>query len=150
MRTLHLSLGLLLLAAQAAIAPQLQGQDLPGPQPSSSEVVGISYILPGGGPTITAYAATEIGSEVAAYYDAYVEAYLNAGTQTVSYGSAGFQAVGLRQTIESVVELHSVEMLGVELQHLRGRKLFGIERPAPVLVVPTGSSDMDGSRLHTA
>src|SRR5271157_4060486 len=80
---------LLLLTAQASVAPELQAQQPPGaPYPSTFEVVGTSYILPGNGSTITAYASTELGGDVQAYYDAEVDATLTEGGATVSSGTA--------------------------------------------------------------
>ncbi len=66
MRTLELALGVLFIAA-VAVAPGIQAQS--PPTPSSDEVIGFSYIVPGTGPTVTAYAGTEMGTDVAAYYD---------------------------------------------------------------------------------
>ena len=90
MDTLRVAACLLLLAAQAGVAPELQAQQgPPGPGPSSMQVVGFSYIQPPNGGTIVAYAATDMGADVAAYYDAEVDAYLTQSNQLVADGSAG-------------------------------------------------------------
>jgi len=83
MNTLRFSLCLLLLA-QAAVAPELQAQQEPPgtPTPSCDEVLVFSYIGPGAGSGITTYSATEMGANVAAYYDAEVDGFLYQGTGT--------------------------------------------------------------------
>src|ERR1017187_1587646 len=98
MNTLRFSMFLLLLTAQAAVAPELEAQQGPpgAPPPSALEVVGTSYILPGGGSTITAYAATEIGSDLEVSYVARVEGNLTmGGTLVYSAANEGSPAQGI-------------------------------------------------------
>jgi len=85
---------LLLLTAESGVVTDSQAQTQPpgAPSPSSSEVVGTSYILPtiGSGSTITAYASTEIGSDLQPYYEPGVDATLTqAGGSPISGTPAG-------------------------------------------------------------
>lgn len=49
--------------------------------------------------------------------------------------------------IEAVIELDSVKVLNVKVQHLFGRKFFGVKEAEPVFVVPTGCTYMNPA-LH--
>src|SRR5271157_4548759 len=87
MNTLRFLFCLLLLLAQAAIAPQMQAQsgDCPEGQtcePSDYEVIGVSIIFTPLDMPISTYSATLLGSAVAAFY--------NAGGQTSLYGGASY------------------------------------------------------------
>ena len=52
--------------------------------------------------------------------------------------------VSERQAVERIVQLDRVEMLRVELQHLRSGQLFRVKGTAPVFVVPAGCADVNG------
>ncbi len=98
MDTFRISLCLLLLAAEAALAPGTQAQDGPPDQePSGNQVVGISYIYPPNGGTILAYASTEIGGDAAAYYNVSVDATISgpSGSASGSQGPTSGEAEGL-------------------------------------------------------
>jgi hypothetical protein len=87
MNTLRFLFCLLLLLAQAAVAPQMQAQsgDCPEGQtcePSDYEVIGVSIIFTPLDTPISTYSATLLGSAVAAFY--------NAGGQTSLYGGASY------------------------------------------------------------
>src|SRR5215470_3229543 len=51
------------------------------------------------------------------------------------------ECFGRRQTVEAVVQLYSVEVSNVVVQHLTGRQFRGVERTLPVLVVKPGGTD---------
>src|SRR5690242_17531188 len=53
------------------------------------------------------------------------------------------------QFVEAVIELHRIEVGKIKLEHFRGRELLGIERPAPVVVVPAGSANVDSGHITT-
>lgn len=64
------------------------GQPPGSPSPYADEVLVFSYIGPGAGFGITTYSATEMGADVAAYYDAEVYGYLYQGTTLLELGNA--------------------------------------------------------------
>ena len=89
MNALRLSFLLLLLAAQAAVAPQIQAQVGQPSQPDSYSVVCFSFIFPPSGTQIRAYAYTEMAVNVAAYYDAEVDAQLSTPSQSYPPATSG-------------------------------------------------------------
>jgi hypothetical protein len=84
MHTLRLFFCLLLLAVQAAIAPQVDAQGVPIPAADENSVVGFSFIAPVANGQLTVYSVTEMDVNVAGYYDAYVEAQVQGATQQPS------------------------------------------------------------------
>jgi hypothetical protein len=68
---------------------------------SANEVVGVTEILTPYSSTIEAYSATELGANVSAYYDGYVEGYLyqNATLVAVGYGGQGAVASGYLEVV---------------------------------------------------
>ena len=57
-----------------------------------------------------------------------------------------FERRELRKMIMGRIDLNCVEVFGIERKHFLRRQFFGIERPKPVFVIPTGGPDMDPSR----
>src|SRR5690348_12261621 len=49
------------------------------------------------------------------------------------------------KAIEAVIDLHRVEPFEIETQHFRRRHFGGIKRSDPMLVVPSGGTDVNGS-----
>jgi len=96
MNTLRLSFCLLLLLAQAAVAPSVQAQSDDCPdnetcQPSDNEVIGVSIILTPLGTPVSTYSATILGATVAAYYDAggIAELYGGVSNAFITWGDLG-------------------------------------------------------------
>ena len=48
-----------------------------------------------------------------------------------------------RQVIETIVDFHGIEMIGVERKHLPIRQATRIKPTKPVFVIPTRSTDID-------
>ena len=102
MRNLYaISILLLSMLLAPALRAQCQGGSVPTPcidDPNSpNEVVGVSEILTPYYYNIDSYSATELGANVAMWYDARVDANLYEGTTLVDWGSAvGISKADLR------------------------------------------------------
>ena len=47
------------------------------------------------------------------------------------------------QTVKAVVQLHGIEVTRIVIKQPGGTNLSGVKRPAPMLIVPTGSANAD-------